>query len=74
MNTWVSFEPAQQAWVRMPDMLAVRCAPACAVLNGLLYVAGGQDDTGANQQSVEAFNPSTNTWTRVVSDLIQIFF
>ncbi len=34
-----------------------------AVLDGILYVAGGLDSTGKALDSVEAYDPKTNQWT-----------
>ncbi len=40
---------------------------ASAVLNGKIYVAGGQDDSSNNLQTVEVFDPATGNWAVVGS-------
>lgn len=42
-----------------------RCSLAVAVLNGLLYVAGGYDNGALS--SMECYNPRTNQWTFLAS-------
>ena len=39
-----------------------------AALNGLLYVVGG-DDGSSNLHSVEYYNPSTDTWSLIVTTM-----
>lgn len=45
-------------------MLSRRSSAGVAVLDGMLYVAGGNDGTSC-LNSVERFNPKTNTWEGV---------
>lgn len=45
-------------------MLSRRSSAGVAVLEGMLYVAGGNDGTSC-LNSVERFNPKTNTWEGV---------
>jgi N-acetylneuraminic acid mutarotase len=42
-------------------MLAARGYPAAAVINNVLYVAGGNN--GHETPTLQAYNPSTNAWT-----------
>ncbi|CAI6370262.1 unnamed protein product [Macrosiphum euphorbiae] len=42
--------------------------PGVAVLDGLLYVIGGDDGT-STFDSVESYNPKTKTWTMVTTSL-----
>lgn len=45
-------------------MLSRRSSAGVAVLEGMLYVAGGNDGTSC-LNSVERYNPKTNTWEGV---------
>lgn len=47
-------------------MLSRRSSAGVAVLDGMLYVAGGNDGTSC-LNSVERFNPKTNTWEGVAA-------
>lgn len=51
-------------WTAIANMLSRRSSAGVAVLDGLLYVAGGNDGTSC-LNSVERFNPKTNTWEGV---------
>ncbi|XP_029344706.1 ring canal kelch homolog isoform X1 [Acyrthosiphon pisum] len=42
---------------------------AVVVLDGLLYVMGGTDEDSTNLDSLEIYNPKTNTWKLVESSL-----
>lgn len=46
------------------NMLSRRSSAGVAVLEGMLYVAGGNDGTSC-LNSVERFNPKTNAWEGV---------
>lgn len=53
-------------------MLSRRSSAGVAVLDGMLYVAGGNDGTSC-LNSVERFNPKTNTWEGVAPMNIRRF-
>jgi N-acetylneuraminic acid mutarotase len=38
-----------------------------AAVNGKLYLAGGQDPSGASSNAVNAYDPATGTWTTLSS-------
>jgi len=44
-----------------------RGAPSGAVLNGKLYVFGGVNGAGVYTNSVEVYDPVSNTWTNETS-------
>jgi hypothetical protein len=48
------------------DAAEDRAADASQQLRGRIYAIGGHPE-GANLNPVEAYNPSTNTWTTVAS-------
>jgi len=53
-------------------MLSRRSSAGVAVLEGMLYVAGGNDGTSC-LNSVERYNPKTNTWEGVAPMNIRRF-
>lgn len=53
-------------WTAIANMLSRRSSAGVAVLDGMLYVAGGNDGTSC-LNSVERFNPKTNTWEGVAA-------
>lgn len=60
------FSPPCQinTWTPIANMLSRRSSAGVAVLEGMLYVAGGNDGTSC-LNSVERYNPKTNTWESV---------
>ncbi|MGH0121154.1 UNVERIFIED_CONTAM: hypothetical protein FKN15_046399 [Acipenser sinensis] len=73
-NTWESVAPMNirskpflvqtNTWTSIANMLSRRSSAGVAVLEGMLYVAGGNDGTSC-LNSVERYNPKTNTWESV---------
>lgn len=59
-------------WTAIANMLSRRSSAGVAVLDGMLYVAGGNDGTSC-LNSVERFNPKTNTWEGVAPMNIRRF-
>jgi M6 family metalloprotease-like protein len=51
------------AWVRRTAMPIARRALAVATANGLVYAIGGANASGTVLRTVQAYNPTTNTWT-----------
>ena len=58
------FNEQSNTWTAIANMLSRRSSAGVAVLDGMLYVAGGNDGTSC-LNSVERFNPKTNTWEGV---------
>lgn len=59
------YDPATGLWSSGAPMPTPRGAPAAAVVDGILYVIGGLDNSGLvgiTYQTVEAYDPSTDTW------------
>jgi len=50
-------------WATGAPMPTGRYFHAAAVVNGVVYVVGGRLTNGLGSTSVQAYNPSTNTWT-----------
>jgi len=67
LNIVEVYDPATDTWSTKAPMLTGHAGPAVGVINNILYVAGGQvgdansSDLGA---FVEAYDPTTDTWTR----------
>ena len=45
-------------------MMTPRSGAAAAVVNGQLYVAGGQDAALNKSIAIEVYDPATNTWRK----------
>jgi hypothetical protein len=54
-------------WTRLPYMGTGRCHPGVAALDGMLYVVGGEPSEDRPDDSVECYDPSTNSWSYVAS-------
>jgi N-acetylneuraminic acid mutarotase len=58
------YDPATNSWTAKAPMPAPANDMAGAVLNGKLYVAGGEAlNTGAPLATLRVYTPATNTWT-----------
>jgi hypothetical protein len=62
LGTLDVYDPATNTWQMKSIMVTGRRGAAGAVVNGVLYVIGGRDNSGSYLRSVEAYNPATNTW------------
>lgn len=60
-ETW-TYDPATNAWTRLPDMPTARGGATAQVLGGSVYVAGGMTADGASTAVVERFDLATGTW------------
>ncbi len=60
------YDPLASAWEPVAAMGAARSAHGAAVLDGKLYVAGGNADNDSSK-SVERYDPATNTWEVVAA-------
>jgi PKD repeat protein/N-acetylneuraminic acid mutarotase len=58
------YDPASDTWTTGAPMPTARWYGAAGVLNGLLYVVGGEGGgcPGPTFHTVEAYDPVTNTW------------
>ena len=55
------FDVTKMVRLLVPSMKYGRSSHACAILNGLVYVIGGESDS-LIFDSVECYDPSTNSW------------
>lgn len=62
------YDPAGNAWARRADMPTGRSGIAGAAVGGCFYVFGGEgnfDDPSGIFHQVEAYEPATDSWTRL---------
>lgn len=65
-----SYDPTKNLWTTKAPMLTARVSPAVGVINGIMYVAGGSDWDNVKLNSLEAYNPVTNTWTTTYASML----
>jgi hypothetical protein len=65
LGTAEAYDPVANAWVAKASMPTARCAAAAAVVNGIIYVVGGNN--GSLLATVEAYDPTSNLWTTKAS-------
>src|ERR1700682_4856789 len=58
--------PANAAWKPMATPPVPTSSAAAESINGIIYVAGGAS-VSAKNSTLQAFNPTTNTWTILAS-------
>ena len=59
------FSPAEVKWSTVCDMRTERRGHAACMLNGKIYVVGGDDTSGKTVKLVECYDPSKDVWTDV---------
>ncbi len=65
-NSWSQLSPlvfGVAAWTNKAAMPTTRSRSASAVNAGIIYVFGGDDAAGTPLNTVEAYNPSTDSWS-----------
>lgn len=66
------YDPQTNSWQTRAPMPTGRSGIAAAVVHGELYVFGGELGIGVGtpaRDEVEAYNPATNSWRRVLPDM-----
>jgi N-acetylneuraminic acid mutarotase len=63
--------PASATWKPLSGMPATRSSAAVETINGIVYVAGGYNAGGTS--TLQAFDPTTNTWTALASMPITLY-
>lgn len=61
------YDSTLNRWSMLSKMKVARYKFACAVVNGLVYAAGGHGTCGENLSSVEVFDPQNNRWSLIES-------
>jgi N-acetylneuraminic acid mutarotase len=71
LATLDEYDPVGDTWTHKANMQTVRYAPAAAALNGQVYAMGGYTSTSGLPYvvfaSVEAYDPSADSWTNKAS-------
>ena len=61
-NITEAYDPGTDTWTRKADMINARRMPVVSVIDGRIYVAGGQ----APEVYLERYDPGTDTWIPLV--------
>ncbi|XP_033003161.1 kelch-like protein 34 [Lacerta agilis] len=59
------YDPRFNKWILINGMLEKRCHFSCCILENTIIAIGGQGEDGSLHSSVEAYNISRDTWTKV---------
>lgn len=70
LRTVERFNPLDNAWSAVTNMAQNRADPGVGILNGRIYVIGGQNEAGF-LSSVECYDPKTFKWKMVGEKGIQ---
>uniref|UniRef100_A0AAX7UTR6 BACK domain-containing protein n=2 Tax=Astatotilapia calliptera TaxID=8154 RepID=A0AAX7UTR6_ASTCA len=65
MKTAYSYDPVNDCWKRLADMQEFRSNLSVVVRESHLYAIGGDKDINTNVDSVEMYNPDTDSWSFV---------
>ena len=57
------YDPSTNTWTRLASAPEAHFSPVVGALNGRLYVAGGNNGSGATTSRLDMYDPATNTWT-----------
>ncbi len=66
-NTVEEYDPATNKWITKTPMSTARLDLTSSVVNGKIYVIGGQNQQGEAINTVEEYDPVTNKWTTKTS-------
>lgn len=61
-RTHASYDPVNDCWKRLADMQEFRSNLSVVVRESHLYAIGGDKDINTNVDSVEMYNPDTDSW------------
>jgi N-acetylneuraminic acid mutarotase len=64
LGTLEVYDPGADAWEQKAKMLISRVIISSAVLDGKIYVAGGQNNVGGGEKRFDIYDPATDTWTQ----------
>lgn len=62
LHTCYSYDPVQDSWKRLADMQEFRSNFSVVVHGKLLYAIGGDKEINTNVDSVEMYDPGTDSW------------
>lgn len=57
-----SYDPVQNIWRKLADMWEFRSSFSLVAHKEHLYAIGGDKEINTNVNSVEMYNPDTNSW------------
>lgn len=60
--THASYNPVKDSWKRLADMQEFRSNLSVVVHESHVYAIGGDKDINTNINSVEMYNPDTDSW------------
>lgn len=64
-----AFNYDECCWTQLADMNIARSDPGAISINGQLYVIGGYNDNSGCLDSVEVYDPQSNTWTMLMDPM-----
>jgi N-acetylneuraminic acid mutarotase len=63
VNSLYRFNPATNTWTTLPSMPTARGGAAAVVVNGVIWVVGGMNSSGASLNTTERFDIATGRWS-----------
>lgn len=67
LSTVEEYDPASDRWAKKTPMLSARLNFRTEVIDGKIYVLGGNNGKGAPSSSMEEYDPKSNKWTEKAS-------
>jgi N-acetylneuraminic acid mutarotase len=61
------YDSCLNSWSKLANMNVARYDFACAEVNGMVYVVGGNDIDGESLSCAEVYDPNANKWTLIQS-------
>ena len=71
-NTVEKYDVVKNRWTFVNNMKTARRSHAACALNGKIFVVGGLDASKAQVNTVECYNPQTDSWSVVASTEIPL--
>ncbi|XP_063425679.1 kelch-like protein 13 [Mytilus trossulus] len=64
-KTW-RYDPANSRWIQRANLINARCRHTATVLNGCIYITGGEVIGGRVTESCECYDPVKDKWTEIL--------
>ncbi len=68
-STVEEYDPILETWTLRSPMPTARAYTAVAVMNDLIYVFGGSNNSRSADNTLEIYNPASNTWTSISQEI-----